>query len=82
MAAAGVQYPDFEHRRSSAQSRFPLCRPGWLRLSPAYDLNPVPTDIKARILSTAINEDDNTASLPLAMDVASILSSTPIVPAK
>jgi serine/threonine-protein kinase HipA len=42
---------------------------GW-RLSPAYDLNPVPTDIKARILSTAINEDDNTAFLPLAMDVA------------
>jgi hypothetical protein len=35
---------------------------GW-RLSPAYDLNPVPTDIKPRILSTAINEDDNTASL-------------------
>ena len=42
---------------------------GW-RLSPAYDLNPVPTDIKPRILSTAINEDDNTASLALAMDVA------------
>ncbi|MGC2229114.1 MAG: hypothetical protein WA578_19250, partial [Candidatus Sulfotelmatobacter sp.] len=37
---------------------------------PAYDLNPVPTDIKPRILSTAINEDDNTASLALAMDVA------------
>jgi serine/threonine-protein kinase HipA len=28
---------------------------GWL-LSPAYDLNPVPTDIKPRILTTAINE--------------------------
>jgi len=42
---------------------------GW-RLSPAYDLNPVPTDIKPRILSTAINEDDNTASLALAMEVA------------
>ncbi len=42
---------------------------GW-RLSPAYDLNPVPTDIKPRILSTAINEDDNTASLVLAMEVA------------
>ncbi len=41
---------------------------GW-RLSPAYDLNPVPTDIKPRILSTAINEDDNTASLALAMEV-------------
>ena len=35
-----------------------------------YDLNPVPTDIKPRILSTAINEDDNTASLPLALEVA------------
>jgi serine/threonine-protein kinase HipA len=42
---------------------------GW-RLSPAYDLNPVPTDIKPRILSTAINEDDNTASLALAMEEA------------
>ena len=42
---------------------------GW-RLSPAYDLNPVPTDIKPRILTTAINEDDNTASIELAMEVA------------
>lgn len=42
---------------------------GWL-LSPAYDLNPVPTDIKPRILTTAINEDDGTASLALAMSVA------------
>ena len=43
---------------------------GWV-LSPAYDLNPVPTDIKPRILATAINEDDNTASLSLAFEVAS-----------
>jgi serine/threonine-protein kinase HipA len=42
---------------------------GW-RLSPAYDLNPVPADVKPRILSTAINEHDNTASLTLALDVA------------
>ncbi len=42
---------------------------GW-RLSPAYDLNPVPTDIKPRILAIAINEDDNTASLALALEVA------------
>ncbi len=42
---------------------------GW-RLSPAYDLNPVPVDIKPRVLTTAINEDDNTASLALAMEVA------------
>jgi serine/threonine-protein kinase HipA len=42
---------------------------GW-RLSPAYDLNPVPVEIKARILSTAISEEDNSASLRLAMDNA------------
>lgn len=42
---------------------------GW-RLSPAYDLNPVPVDIKPRILMTTINEDDNTASLALAFEVA------------
>lgn len=42
---------------------------GW-RLSPAYDLNPVPVDLKPRILTTAINEDDATASLALAMAVA------------
>ena len=42
---------------------------GW-RLSPAYDLNPVPTDIKPRILTTAINGEDNTASLALAMEVS------------
>jgi len=30
---------------------------GW-RLSPAYDLNPVPTDIKPRVLTTAIDLDE------------------------
>jgi serine/threonine-protein kinase HipA len=42
---------------------------GW-RLSPAYDLNPVPTDIKPRILTTSISLDDSTASLGLALEVA------------
>jgi serine/threonine-protein kinase HipA len=42
---------------------------GW-RLSPAYDLNPVPTDIKPRILTTTIDLDDGTASLNLALEVA------------
>jgi serine/threonine-protein kinase HipA len=41
---------------------------GW-RLSPAYDLNPVPTDIKPRILTTAIDLSDGTASLTLALEV-------------
>ena len=43
---------------------------GW-RLSPAYDLNPVPIDIKPRVLSTAIDLDDANASLELALEVAS-----------
>ncbi|MGH2612820.1 MAG: type II toxin-antitoxin system HipA family toxin, partial [Rhabdochlamydiaceae bacterium] len=42
---------------------------GW-RLSPAYDLNPTPTDIKPRILSTAIDLIDPSASLDLASSVA------------
>lgn len=42
---------------------------GW-RISPAYDLNPTPTDIKPRILSTAIDLADPTASINLAIAVA------------
>jgi serine/threonine-protein kinase HipA len=42
---------------------------GW-RLAPAYDLNPTPTDIKPRILSTAIDLIDPSASLDLAISVA------------
>jgi serine/threonine-protein kinase HipA len=43
---------------------------GW-RLSPAYDLNPAPTDMKPRVLTTAIDLEDGTASLKLALEVAS-----------
>ncbi|MGD9682453.1 MAG: type II toxin-antitoxin system HipA family toxin [Candidatus Obscuribacterales bacterium] len=42
---------------------------GWC-LAPAYDLNPVPVDIKPRVLSTAIDFDDATASMDLAFEVA------------
>lgn len=43
---------------------------GW-RLSPAYDMNPVPPDVKPRILSTAIGQDgDPTASMDIAFEVA------------
>jgi serine/threonine-protein kinase HipA len=42
---------------------------GW-RLSPAYDLNPSPVDLKPRILSTLIDTEDGTASLDLALSVA------------
>ncbi len=49
---------------------------GW-RLSPAYDLNPVPVDIKPRVLTTAIYLDDSTASLKLALSVAGYFELTP-----
>ncbi len=41
---------------------------GW-RLAPAYDLNPVPADVKPRVLSTAIDFGDGAASLEIAMSV-------------
>jgi serine/threonine-protein kinase HipA len=41
---------------------------GW-RLSPAYDVNPTPLEIKARMLSTSIDFDDPTASIDLALSV-------------
>ncbi|MBL8268800.1 type II toxin-antitoxin system HipA family toxin [Steroidobacter sp.] len=37
---------------------------GW-SLSPAYDLNPMPTDLKARVLTTNIDLDEGTCSLDL-----------------
>lgn len=40
---------------------------GW-RLSPAYDLNPVPVDVKAHILSTSISLDEGTCSIDLARE--------------
>jgi serine/threonine-protein kinase HipA len=41
---------------------------GW-RLSPAYDLNPVPVDIKPRVLSMMIDDHDNSASFDLTVEV-------------
>jgi serine/threonine-protein kinase HipA len=43
---------------------------GW-RLSPAYDLNPVPLDTKPRFLTTTITADENaSASIELALAVS------------
>lgn len=41
---------------------------GW-RLSPAYDLNATPVDMKPRVLSGAVKEDDPTADLDVALSV-------------
>jgi serine/threonine-protein kinase HipA len=62
-----------DHLRNHGFLRHGFLRPnrqgGW-RLSPAYDLNPMPPDIRPRILSTAIDEEDTTASIDLALSVA------------
>lgn len=42
---------------------------GW-RLSPAFDLNPCPVDVKPRVHALAIDEDDATASLDTVLAVA------------
>lgn len=42
---------------------------GW-RLSSVYNVNPTPVGVKERVLTTAISEDDGTASLGLALSVA------------
>jgi serine/threonine-protein kinase HipA len=42
---------------------------GWT-LSPAYDLNPVPSDLKARVLSTCIDLQESTCSLELVQEAA------------
>jgi serine/threonine-protein kinase HipA len=46
-----------------------LGKAGW-RLSPAYDLNPVPTDLQARVLTTNIDLDEGTCSLDLLEEAA------------
>ena len=50
-----------------------LGKNGW-SLSPAYDLNPVPTDIKARVLTTNISLDEATCSLDLLEAAAEYFS--------
>jgi serine/threonine-protein kinase HipA len=49
-----------------------LGKNGW-SLSPAYDLNPTPTDVKARILTTNIDLDEGTCSIDLVESVAEFL---------
>ena len=56
-----------DHLRNHAFLRFDSR--GWT-LSPAYDINPTPPDLKARILATNINFDDGTCSIELLRSVA------------
>ena len=56
-----------DHLRNHA---FLFDQPNGWRLSPAYDLNPIPLDVRPRVLSTEIDFGDATASLDLALSVA------------
>jgi serine/threonine-protein kinase HipA len=49
---------------------------GWI-LSPVYDLNPTPTDIRPRILTTNINLDEATCDVDLALSSAEYFSLSP-----
>jgi serine/threonine-protein kinase HipA len=51
-----------DHLRNHGFLRFD--RSGWT-LSPAYDLNPVPADLKARMLTTNIDLEESTCSVDL-----------------
>jgi serine/threonine-protein kinase HipA len=44
---------------------------GWV-LSPVYDLNPTPTDVRPRILTTNIDLDEGTCDLDLVQSVAEL----------
>jgi serine/threonine-protein kinase HipA len=50
-----------------------LGKAGW-SLSPAYDLNPIPTDLKARVLTTNIDLNEGTCSIDLLEDAAEYFS--------
>jgi serine/threonine-protein kinase HipA len=55
-----------DHLRNHGFLRKPS---GWT-LSPAFDLNPVPADVRPRVLSTNITLDDATGSLVAARESA------------
>ncbi len=50
-------------------------------MSPAYDLNPTPTEMRQRILTTNINLDEGTCDLDLVLSVAEYFGLGP-APAK
>ncbi|WP_157220840.1 type II toxin-antitoxin system HipA family toxin [Flavisphingomonas formosensis] len=55
-----------DHLRNHGYLRF---AGGW-RLAPAYDLNPMPTDVKPRHHALTLDGEDDTASLDTALSVA------------
>src|SRR3546814_10496284 len=56
-----------DHLRNHGYLRDPA---GW-RLAPAYDLNPMPVDVKPRHHALTLNETDDASSIDTAYSVAS-----------
>ena len=47
-----------------------LREPGGWRIAPAYDLNPMPVDVKPRHHALTLDENDDTSSIDTVMSVA------------
>ncbi len=54
-----------------------LHEPGGWRLAPAFDLNPVPTDVRPRVHALAIDEEDPSAPLDRVLEIAPQLNVKP-----
>jgi serine/threonine-protein kinase HipA len=53
-----------------------LHEPGGWRLAPAFDLNPMPVDVRPRVHALAIDEDDPSAPLPRVLEIAPMFNLT------
>ncbi|OWQ97439.1 hypothetical protein CDQ92_10470 [Sphingopyxis bauzanensis] len=54
--------PEYDHLRNRGYQRDPA---GW-RLAPAYELNPMPVDVKPRHHALTLNETDDASSMDTA----------------
>ena len=66
--AFGVLVSNLDDHLRNHGFLYETAKAGW-RLSPAYDINPVPLDVRPRILSMMIDDQDNSASFDLVLEV-------------
>jgi serine/threonine-protein kinase HipA len=66
--AFGVLVSNLDDHLRNHGFLYDSAKAGW-RLSPAYDINPVPIDVRPRILSLMIDYEDNSASFDLVVEV-------------
>lgn len=66
--AFGVLVSNLDDHLRNHGFLYETAKSGW-RLSPAYDINPVPIDVQSRILSMMIDDQDNSASFDLVLEV-------------